>query len=137
MNLYVLFADLMLILHASFVVFVVGGQAVILAGWFKNWQKTRNLWFRLLHLMAISVVVMESWVGVPCPLTIWEAQLRHLAGQPVYELSFIAEWTSYFLFYTAPAWVFTSIYTLFGSVVLLTLIVYPPRLNSTPSSPLI
>lgn len=124
---YAWLADATVTLHASFVFFVVGGQLLILLGWLSNWRWTRNLIFRVAHLSAILFVILEAWLGVNCPLTILENGLREMAGQPGYELSFIGYWLNRILFYTAPEWVFTSIYSGFGLLVVLTFIVYPPR----------
>ena len=126
---YAWLADATVTLHASFVFFVVGGQLLILLGWLSNWHWTRNLIFRVAHLSAILFVILEAWLGVNCPLTILENRLREMAGQAGYELSFIGYWLNRILFYSAPEWVFTSIYSGFGLLVVLTFIVYPPRRN--------
>ncbi|MFP5344217.1 MAG: DUF2784 domain-containing protein [Gammaproteobacteria bacterium] len=126
-GLYSLLADGVLILHASYVLFVIGGQALIVAGWIRRWTWTRNRWFRWLHLGAIGFVVAEAWMGVRCPLTVLENALRGLAGDTRYEMSFIGYWLNHLLFYDAPEWAFTTIYTLFGLLVLVTLALYPPR----------
>lgn len=123
---YSLLADLILTIHASFVLFVVGGQILILAGWTVNWKWPRNLWFRIAHLTAISFVMLEAWVGLMCPLTTLENVFRERAGMTIYQSSFIGEWVSRLLFYSAPSWVFTLIYTLFFLSVLITLWLYPP-----------
>jgi glucan phosphoethanolaminetransferase (alkaline phosphatase superfamily) len=120
-------ADLTVLSHALFVLFVVGGQIVIIIAWFKKWRWGQNLGFRFLHLAAIAYVVLEAWLGMVCPLTSLEYSLRSLAGETTHDMSFIGYWVHYFLFYTAPPWVFTLIYSIFGSLVLLTFIVYPPR----------
>ncbi len=62
-------ADLILVLHAAYVLFVLGGQMMILSGWMLGWTWTRGYMFRLLHLLAIGFVVLEAWWGVTCPLT--------------------------------------------------------------------
>ncbi|MCL5669493.1 MAG: DUF2784 domain-containing protein [Gammaproteobacteria bacterium] len=126
-RLYALLADGVLILHASYVLFVIGGQALIVTGWIRHWPWTRNLWFRWLHLGAIGFVVAEAWLGVRCPLTVLENYLREPAGGARYEVSFIGYWLGRLLFYDAPEWIFTMIYTLFGLLVLVTLVMYPPR----------
>ena len=74
--LYALAADALLVAHALFVVFVVLGLILIFAGKFLSWHWVRNPWFRVTHLLGISVVVLQSWFGVTCPLTIWEMALR-------------------------------------------------------------
>ncbi len=126
-GLYALLADGVLILHASYVLFVIGGQALIVAGWIRHWRWTRNGWFRWLHLGAIGFVVAEAWLGVRCPLTVLENYLREPAGGVLYEMSFIGHWLDRLLFYDAPEQMFTMIYTLFGLLVLVTLVMYPPR----------
>jgi hypothetical protein len=86
-----------------------------------------NPWFRLLHLVAIAVVVLQSWLGVICPLTIWEMQLREKAGDAYYAGSFIAHWVEELLYYNAPPWVFMVLYSLFGLLVLLSWFWVRPR----------
>jgi len=119
-------ADLTVVVHASFVLFVIAGQVLILIGWMRKWHWTQNFIFRFLHLAAIGYVVLEAWLGITCPLTLLESHLRHLAGEATHSMSFIAYWMHYFLFYTAPDWVFILIYSLFGALVLLTFLRYPP-----------
>lgn len=126
-RLYAWLADGVLVLHASYVLFVVGGQLLIVAGWIRHWAWTRNGWFRWLHLGAIGFVVVEAWLGVRCPLTLLENNLRELAGSARYDMSFIGYWLGRLLFYTAPAWAFTLLYSLFGLLVVITLVLYPPR----------
>ena len=123
---YLLAADIILILHVAFVIFVVAGLLLIFVGKFRSWEWVRNPWFRLIHLSAIGVVVMQAWVGVLCPLTIWEMQLRTLAGDTTYSGSFIAHWLETLLYYQAPSWVFTLVYTVFGAFVAISWIFVRP-----------
>ena len=124
-------ADLVALVHFLFIVFVVIGFVAILTGVMRRWSWIRNPWFRLLHLAAIGVVVLQAWLGVICPLTVWEAELRRRAGQAFYEGSFIQYWLQRLIFYEAPNWVFGLIYTVFGAAVLLTLLLAPPRWPSS------
>ena len=120
-------ADLALGMHAAFVLFVVGGQVLILFGWARGWQWPRHRLFRWLHLLAIGFVVLEAWFGVTCPLTALETTFRNMAGIAGYENGFIRHWTQRLIFYSAPGWVFTLIYTVFAGLVLMTWFLYPPR----------
>jgi hypothetical protein len=121
-------ADGTLLLHALFVLFVVGGQVVILLGWARGWEWTRGLLFRLAHLGSIGFVVLEAWFAVPCPLTVLENAFRVRAGEAAaYQVSFIGYWVGRLLYYDAPPWVFTTIYTAFSLLVVLTFVWYPPR----------
>ena len=115
---YLLVADAVLLLHVLFVAFVIAGLALILAGKAFRWSWVRNPWFRLAHLLAIVVVVVQSWFGAICPLTTLEMMLRSRAGDTVYPGSFVAHWLEAILYYRAPAWVFAVCYTLFGAVVI-------------------
>lgn len=124
---YELLADGTLALHAAFVIFVIGGQLLILAGWLRGWRWTRRSIFRWAHLGAIGFVVLEAWFGVLCPLTVLENEFRLRAGVETYQMSFIGYWLDRLLYYDAPAWVFTTAYTAFSLLVVLTFLLYPPR----------
>ena len=110
-------ADAVLLLHVLFVAFVVIGLVVIFAGKVFQWPWVRNPWFRIAHLLAIVVVVVQSWLGAICPLTTFEMMLRSRAGDTVYPGSFVAHWLESILYYQAPPWVFAVAYTLFAAVV--------------------
>ena len=114
---YLLAADAVLLLHVSFVAFVVVGLVLILAGRVMVWAWVRNWWFRVIHLGAIGVVVLQSWLGVICPLTKLEMYLRGKAGDATYAGSFVSHWFEAILYYRAPAWVFAVCYTAFGAIV--------------------
>lgn len=126
-SIYVALADTLLVLHVAFVAYVVLGLMVIYLGHFMAWNWVRNLWFRGSHLVAIGIVVMQSWLGVICPLTTWEMALRERAGAATYEGSFIQHWLHAILYFDAPEWVFILSYTVFGGLVLLSWFVIRPR----------
>jgi polyferredoxin len=69
-------ADAILVVHAAFVVFVVGGLPAIWIGVTLGRPFAFNPWFRGLHLAAIAFVVAETLLGYMCPLTVWEDALR-------------------------------------------------------------
>jgi hypothetical protein len=114
---FLLAADAVLLLHALFVAFVVVSLVFILVGKVRAWSWVRNPWFRLLHLVAIGIVVVQSWFGVICPLTTIEMTLRSRAGDTIYSGSFISHWLENLLFYQAPPWVFVVCYMIFGVAV--------------------
>lgn len=124
---YQTLADTVLLVHFGVVLFIVGGLAFIVAGNLRHWRWVNNIWFRLAHLAAIGVVVLQSLLGERCPLTTVESWLRLKAGGPAYSDSFIEHWIQRILFYQAPSWVFATIYTLFGLLVLAAWWRYPPR----------
>lgn len=115
---YLIAADAMLVTHALFVGFVAFGLGLIFIGKWRGWRWVYRFWFRLTHLFAIAVVVLQSWLGMICPLTVWEMELRAMAGDQVYAGDFIAHWLEYLLYYRAPNWVFVMIYTTFAALVI-------------------
>lgn len=122
-----LFADIILIFHFLFVLFVVGGLPAI---WIGAWLKLnfiRNIWFRTIHLTAILFVVGESLFGMVCPLTIWEDNLRQLES----DSSFIQRWLHHILFYELPEGLLTIAYLLFAILIVATFILIPPYHRNT------
>ena len=118
-SLLLILADTILVVHVIFVGFVVFGLLAIYLGYLFNGRWVRHRRFRITHLIAIGIVVVQSWVGVICPLTTWEMLLREKAGAAVYSGSFIQYWLHKLLFWQAPEWVFIILYTSFAGLVLL------------------
>lgn len=115
-------ADLVLIIHFLYVLFVVGSLPVIwLGAWFKL-TFVRNCWFRYSHLAAIVLVVAESLMGVVCPLTAWENTLRRVETGG----SFIQHWLHQIMFYDVPEGALTVVYILFAGLVAMTFKWVPP-----------
>jgi len=119
-------ADVVLLLHLGVVLFVIGGLVLTLIGAVRGWRWVRNPWFRITHLASIGFIVLETWFGVPCPLTTLESWLRVRSGGAAYERGFIEHWIGGLLFYQAPPWVFAVAYTLFAAAVIATWRYYPP-----------
>jgi|SRR5690606_11207236 len=124
---YRILADLIVIVHFAYVMVVILGLVAILIGGLLKWEWVRNRWFRGIHLAMILFVVFQTWLGVMCPLTVWEKQLRKKAGQQTYQGDFIANWAHDTLFFDAEPWVFNLSYTLFGGLVVATLFLVKPR----------
>jgi hypothetical protein len=125
---YLVFADIVLIVHVGFVAFVLIGLLLIWLGWWRRWNFVRNPWFRLAHLAAIGIVAAESLTGIVCPLTTWEDRLRLLAGgEERYAESFMQHWLHGILFYDLDERAFTIIYVAFFICVALSLWFVPAR----------
>jgi Protein of Unknown function (DUF2784) len=118
-------ADVVLVAHAAFVLFVVGGLFATWIGVALGLRFAVNPWFRGLHLAAIALVVLESLLGYMCPLTAWEDALRGVSGSE----GFIQRWIHAWLFWDWPGWVFTAVYVAFGALVAATWWRLPPRRN--------
>ncbi len=76
---YAALADLIVLIHALFVLFVVFGGAAVL-----RWR-----WLAWLHLPAAVWGVLIELGGWVCPLTDLENRFRRLAGETGYSGSFI------------------------------------------------
>lgn len=72
-------ADALVVVHLSFILFVLLGGLLLL-----RWP--RLLW---LHLPAVTWGIVVECLHLGCPLTPWENQLRRMAGQAGYEGGFI------------------------------------------------
>ena len=77
--LYRILADLVVLLHLLFIIFVVAGGFLAL----------RRPWTTLLHLPAAAWGASIEFSGALCPLTPLENYFRHLAGREGYSTGFI------------------------------------------------
>ncbi|MGZ5033177.1 MAG: DUF2784 domain-containing protein [Usitatibacter sp.] len=116
-------ADVVLVVHAAFVLFVVAGLPATWIGIALGLRFAADPWFRGIHLAAIAFVVLESLLGYICPLTAWEDALRGTSGSE----GFIQRWLHAWMFWSWPPWVFTTAYVAFGALVAATWWRFPPR----------
>src|SRR5690242_3956243 len=117
---YSFLADLVVAVHVGYVSFVVAGQFLILLGLGLRWDWVRNPWFRIAHLLAIVIVGLEAGCGIDCPLTVWEGDLRHLAGQNISDGSFLGRLLHNLIFYDFDTWVFNVAHIAFAILVIAT-----------------
>ena len=122
-----LLADALLVLHAGVVLFVVGLLPLVLLGGWQGWHWVRHRGLRLLHLGVMVFVAAQAWLGQLCPLTVWEQDLRRLAGQASHTESFMAHWLERLLYWDLPWWVFVTAYTAFALLVALAWWLVRPR----------
>jgi len=128
--LYALLADLIVAIHIAYVVYVVGGLVAILIGAWRRRKWIRNPWFRVTHLLAILIVVMEVFLKLNCPLTIWENQARAAAQQPADGSAFMDRLLTFILIGAAPRWVINGAYFVFAIAIAATFFLAPPRWKS-------
>lgn len=76
---YAILADLLVVVHLAFVVFVVLGGLLVL-----RWRRTA--WLHVPAAVWGALIELRGWV---CPLTPWENRLRRLAGDAGYTGGFI------------------------------------------------
>jgi hypothetical protein len=77
--LYRIFADMVVVAHLGFVVFVVLGGLLVL-----RWRRT--MWFHLPAALWGTLIEVAGWI---CPLTPLENELRHRGGQAGYTGGFV------------------------------------------------
>ena len=126
---YGLLADGIVAVHVAYVSYVILGQLAVFAGIALRWQWIRNVWFRVTHLIAISIVAVEAILNIRSPLTVWEEELRLRAGQPISGESFMGRLLHGLLFYDWRPEVFTVLYVAFALLVAATFVLAPPRLG--------
>ena len=129
-NKYLLLADGILLVHFALVVFVVFGFILIWIGYLAKWRFVRNAKFRICHMLIMGIVLCESLLGIVCPLTEWENDLRIKGGAgQSYETGFIQEWIQKIMFYDFSEGTFIVLYLLFFALILITFRVIPPDLK--------
>jgi len=120
-------ADLLLGLHAAIVAFNVAMPPAVLLGAWRGWAWVRLRWLRLLHLGAMVVVALQAALGDLCFLTVWESDLRTMAGQGGYQESFIETWLAALLYVDAPFALLAMIYFGWTALSLALWWLVPPR----------
>jgi hypothetical protein len=127
MNWYVFLADAIVVLHLAFVGFVVLGLGAIWAGLVLGLRWAKNFYFRALHLLCILAVVIESLLGIVCPLTDWEERLRAAGGGEPQPEWFMVRLAQDVLFVDLSPEQMRIWYLAFAAAVILTLVLAPPR----------
>lgn len=124
---YLVLANLIAIVHAGYVLFVVVGLLLILAGIAGGWEWVREFWFRVAHLIAIAMVCIQWLARVACPLTVLKDRLREMGGSTGYSHDFVGYWVDWLIFYDLPPIVFTVAYPACGLIIAALFILAPPR----------
>ena len=133
---YGLLADVVVGLHLGYVAYVLLGQVFIVVAGTLKLQCGRNPWFRWTHIAAIAIVAYEAVMGIRCPLSTWEEQLREMGGQAaaldgetfmgrvLHNLLFVDQ---YFTGGRPPEGFFTTAYIAVFLIVVQAFLLYPPR----------
>jgi Protein of Unknown function (DUF2784) len=148
MDINILLADVIIVVHLLYMAIVVFGQLAIMIGHHLGWQWVRNPWFRSVHLAMILYVAYEAVEGIECPLTKWERDYRIEGGQIPPDDVRGAEWevaNPSFVARVARAimmcdsrWqpILDASYYFFAGLVVATWILVPPRLRrNRPRAP--
>jgi len=107
-------ADIVLVMHTALALFLTFGLIAIWLGNWRGWAFVRGRAFRIIHLIGMAVVALESVLGVACPLTGVEFALRKAGdtttGGAPYLGGFIAHWLGRLLYYDFDERVFAALY---------------------------
>ena len=127
MKFYGYLADAVVALHFVFVAVVVVGLLATLLGAALRWRWVRNFWFRVVNLGLISVVAVETMIGVSCPLTTLENKLRQLAGETVTEGWFLSRMLYDLLSFDVESWIVSALEIGGAVLILAVFLLVPPR----------
>jgi hypothetical protein len=116
-------ANFVAIVHLLYFAFVVLGSAAIVIGAFRQWNRVRNSWFRVFHLLAIWIVLAEDVIGLLCPLNVVESGLRQSAAAPESGVGRVLDRLLHHTIYGRPLDV---IYWSLGALSLVLLFLVPP-----------
>lgn len=88
-------ADLTVLLHFCFILFVIFGALLV-----PRFPKLRYIhWLSLAYGLLVEVF---NWY---CPLTLLEQRLRRASGQGAYERSFVVHYLDRWIYWDVPQWV--------------------------------
>ena len=99
-------ADTLVLLHLAFILLVLFGGLLVL-----RWRPAL-----LIHLPALAWGLAVEFLHLPCPLTDWENQLRHAAGDAGYPGGFVEHYIWPLIY---PAGLTPQLQWLLGSIALL------------------
>ena len=120
-------ANAVAVLHLAFFLFVVGGTAAI----FTAPRLARNVTFRLLHVLAVFIVLAETAMAIECPLNTAQAALRTASGGQAQATSGFAGLLDMLLYRTIDGNVLNAMYQTLGVVLPILLIAVPPAWRGT------
>ena len=117
------FADIVLVIHFSIVVFITSGFFLIPIGYTANWDWTSNVKLRISHCGLMVFVTLETLLGITCPLTSLENYLRGITQSQ----SFIGFWIQQLIYWDFPAHIFLILYCVLLGLILLMWLIFPPK----------
>ena len=119
-------ANLVAVLHIAFFLFIVGGTVAILTGA----GIAHSVPLRLLHVAAVYVVLMETAIGVDCPLNTAQWTLRSAAIGQEQATTGVGGLLDTLLYRTIDGRILNAMYAALGVVLPILLFVVPPAWRS-------
>ena len=90
-------------------IFITFGFVLIPIGYNLDWLWIKNKKLRLLHLGMMIFITFETLLGMACPLTILENNLRDINENQL----FVSKWMSEIIYWDFPSKFFIVLYCLF------------------------
>ena len=118
----ILIADIVLFFHFCIVAFITFGFVLIPIGYNFNWIWIKNKKLRLLHFGMMIFVTFETILGLSCPLTVLENNLRGINENQL----FLSRWITEIIYWDFPSEFFLIIYCLCLGWTFLIWKKYPP-----------
>ena len=96
----------MLVSHFTIVIFITFGFFLIPIGYKFNWDWVKNLKLRICHCGMMLCITLEALLGITCPLTSIENNLRGIDKTT----SFISYWINQIIYWDLPSQFFIILY---------------------------
>ena len=103
-------ASAVLYLHFAVVVFNVFWIVAIPVGAWRGWTFIRSFWWRVAHIVVLTVVALQAVVGALCFLTLWQGALLRAAGGASAATSLADRIVTRLVFWPLPLWAFVVLY---------------------------
>jgi len=116
-------ADTILLIHFLIIIFIVSLFLLIPISYKLNWEFLKKKQIRVVHVLLISIVTIETIVGVHCPLTILENKFRGI----FVNTSFISSIVKEIIFWELPSIYFLIAYILCFFWTIFLWWKYPPK----------
>lgn len=120
-------ANLIAVVHIAYFLFIVGGMAAIVIGARGGVGWIRNPWFRLAHVVAIYIVLVEEATGLPCPLNVLQWGARTAATGATESTGGVGGLLDSLLYHALSPVILDVMYWSFGVLVLVMVWKVPPR----------
>jgi hypothetical protein len=127
-------ANLVVVVHLAYFVFVVGGFVSIVVGAKRGWKWIYNPWLRLAHLLSVYIVLAEDVFRVNCPLNAVESSLRSPAANGTEASSGVGYVLDFLLHHSIPSWFLDGMYWVLAVVLLALWFLVRPRFGSKAST---
>ena len=72
-----LFSELVLLFNFCIFLFMILSFFLIPLGYYQKWEWVKNKYYRLIHLILMGIIFIETILGFMCPLTVLENFLRN------------------------------------------------------------